>query len=360
MAAKQYDNALKAYSTAARADGRSAAAWKGLGTVYYYKHDYASASKYYKYSYQLNPADTALGAYITKLEAAASQPAAGSPTDLAARYYQAKRYPQPIQSYNTALASNPHDPKAWQGLGNCYYAQQNKPQAVDAYKHALQLNPSNTALQNFLASYAPESAGGGAVAEGGPKDWVQPLWRSAVLPGWGQGYNGQNTKGWLLGGTTIALLGGTVVTYIIGDGARTKYMSLTSASDDYDTPYNTWESMANLNHIFYIGFGLAYTFTLIDAIMGAKRLPKHRPSLFEEKPAQALQLGMVVSDALGIPGPEVQAHAFLNAPGCIAEKPSPREGFFFCCTCPCKGILNWKSRLSLRRIQPVVWGNHPN
>jgi hypothetical protein len=145
-------------------------------------------------------------------------------------------------------------------------------------------------LQNFLNTNAPESAAGGTAVAGGPKDWVQPLWRSAVLPGWGQSYNGDGTKAWLLGGTTLAMLGGTVATYIIGDGARTKYLGLTDANADYDTPYQTWESMANLNHIFYIAFGVAYTFTLVDAIMSAKPMPKQSAYFNEQPPAMQVTM----------------------------------------------------------------------
>lgn len=296
MTAKQYDKALQAYSTAARADSRSAAAWKGLGTVYYYKKDYPNAVKYYKYSYQLNPTDAALGAFIPKLAATAATPATSSATDYAARFYQAKRYDEAIQYYNQALATNPNDAKAWQGLGNCYYAKQDKPQAVNAYKRALQLNPGNIGLQNFLTAYAPESAGaaGAAVIAGGPKDWVQPLWRSAVLPGWGQAYEGRSTAAWVLGGATLAFLGGTVVTYIMGDAARTQYMGLTDEGEDYDTPYGTWESMANINHICFIGWQLAWAYTMIDAVMNAKPMPTQHAEFKEEAPA--LQLTMLGRD----------------------------------------------------------------
>jgi tetratricopeptide (TPR) repeat protein len=299
---RNYDLAIKAFSTAARADSRNAAAWKGLANCFYYKRDYPNALKYYKFAYQLNPADTGLAAFIPKLEAATSQSAQAGPTDLAARYYNAKRYDEAIQSYNQALASNPNDAKAWQGLGNCYYAKQDKPKAVEAYKRALQLNPQNTGLSNFLARYSPESAtAAGVNVEYGERDWVQPLWRSAVLPGWGQFYNDEPTKGTVLMIADLALLGGTVGTYIVGNGARTTYESLGAGASQsaFDSSYNTWDEMANLNHIFNIAWGVVYAFTLVDAVVSAKRHPITK-AMFEEKPP-ALQLGMVPhTDALGI------------------------------------------------------------
>jgi tetratricopeptide (TPR) repeat protein len=291
VAQRNYDGAIKAFSTAARADSRSAAAYKGLGNCFYYKKDYPNALKYYKFAYQLNPADTGLGGFIPKLEAAAAQSQKASLSDTAARYYNAKQYDQAISYYNQALASNPNDAKAWQGLGNCYYAKQDKPKAVEAYKKAVQLNPSNTALQAFLVKLSPEAAESAGVAvKYGSRDWFQPLWRSAVLPGWGQFYNGQGTKGGILMAVDLVLLGGTVGTYMVGDGARQKYLGLdaTASQADFDAAYGTWDSMANLNHIFYVGFGVVYAFTLVDAVFNGKRSPV--TASFEEK-APALQLG---------------------------------------------------------------------
>jgi tetratricopeptide (TPR) repeat protein len=285
VAQRQYDKAIQAFSNAARADNHNAPAYKGLGNAFYYKRDYANALKYYKFAYQLNPADTGLGGFIPKLEAATAQAAQQQPADLAARYYNARRYDEAIQYYNQAVQANPNDAKAWQGMGNCYYAKQDKPKAVDAYKKAIQLNPQNVALQNFLAKYSPEAAeAAGVKVAYGERDWVQPLWRSAILPGWGQFYNGQNLKGGVLMGANLILLGGTVTTYLIGDSARQTYLGLGSSASqgDFDSAYNTWDQMANLNHIFYIGFGVVYAFTLVDAIVNGKRQVTN--AMFEEKP----------------------------------------------------------------------------
>jgi tetratricopeptide (TPR) repeat protein len=159
-AQRQYDKAVQAFSTAAKANSADAAAWKGLGNSLYAKKDYANALKYYKYALQLNPRDTQLAQFTQRLEAATVKngQAANDPTALGARYYQARQYDYAIQQYSAAVRQNPNNAKAYQGLGNCYYAKGNKPYAVQAYKRALQIQPGNTQLRAFLARYSPADA----------------------------------------------------------------------------------------------------------------------------------------------------------------------------------------------------------
>lgn len=274
-AQQQYDKAIQAFSTAARANSSDPAAWKGLGNSLYAKRDYANALKYYKYALQLNRNDAQLAQFVQRLEAHLAQQgqASSDPVALGNRYYQARQYDQAIQQYTLATQQNPNNAKAYQGLGNSHYAKGNKPQAVAAYKRALQIEPGNTQLAAFLARYAPEEAKatGVQVAEG-PKDWPQPLWRSALLPGWGQMYNGEKTKGWIIGGLTLGALAGTVTTYVIGDGARKEYLGFGPGTEQakFDAAYNTWDSMAGLNNTLAISFLALYTFNLVDAVISAK------------------------------------------------------------------------------------------
>lgn len=294
-AARQYDKAIQAFTAAAKANSADAAAWKGLGNCYYAKRDYANALKYYKYALQMNPNDASLAQFVQKLQATVAKQggAAGDPSALAARYYQARQYQYAIYYYKQALAKNPNDAKAYQGLGNCYYAMKDKPNAVAAYRRSLQINPANVGLAGFLAKYDPAGAvSAGVKVASGPTNWVDPLWRSMILPGWGQFHNGESTKGLLLGGVTLGLLGGSVVTYMSGAAARDKYMSLKvgDPQKDFDDSYSAWESNANMNHIFALGFLGAYTFTLVDAVMSAK--PSTSAVGFHEE-APPVQLGLL-------------------------------------------------------------------
>jgi len=298
-AQRQYDKAITAFSTAIRANSGDAQAWKSLANALYAKGDYTSALKYYKYALQLNPSDGQLASFVQRLSNATAKGtgSASDPMALAGRYYQARQYDYAIQQFKLAASANPNNAKAYQGLGNCYYAKADKADAVDAYKRSLQIDPSNNQLKAFLARYSPEDAkAAGVQVANGPKDWPQSLWRSAVLPGWGQSYNGESTKGWIIGSLTIAALIGTVATYEIGDAARTTYETQTSPTADYTTPYNTWNTMATYNNILAIGFLALYTFNLVDAIIDAKPASQAMGLLDEQAP---VQLGVLPQGVLG-------------------------------------------------------------
>jgi tetratricopeptide (TPR) repeat protein len=310
-AQRQYDKAVQAFSTAARASSSNAAAWKGLGNALYAKRDYANALKYYKYALQLNRQDAQLAQFVQRLESSVAQQknAANDPFALANRYYQARQYQYAIQQYNLAVQQNPNNDKAYQGMGNSYYALRNKPYAVAAYKRALQINPSNAGLRAFLARYSPADAtAAGVQVASGPKDWTQPLWRSALLPGWGQFYNQESTKGWIIGGLTIGTLVGTVATYIIGDSARKEYLGLPAGTpaSKFDSTYATWDQMATINNTLAIGFLALYSFNLVDAVISAKPATHAVGLLPGEEPP--VQVGLL--DDHGLMGAKVKLLSF--------------------------------------------------
>ena len=279
-AQKQYDAALAAFTRSLKLDNHSPAAYQGVGNCYLAKGDRPEAVKYYGYALQLAPDNAQLRAYVAKLVSTASQPPPPNNDIFAANQsYREHRYDEAIEAYRQASDANPRFAKAWQGMGNCYFAKGDKPMALSCYRKSMDLDPANAALANFVAAYAASSDSDKPRANGqGGGGWIQPAWRSIILPGWGQAYNGQAGKGVFLGGLTFALIAGEVATYVMGSNARNQYLQASGANTDYDTPYNTWSSMANLNHLFYIGSTLAYTYTLLDAVFESKtQLPGQGP-----------------------------------------------------------------------------------
>jgi len=301
-AAGQLDQAITDFSSAAQADRGNAAAWSGLGNSFYAKHDYASALKYYRFALQLHPGDNQLAAFVQHLAdlTLKTDAAANAPAAQAARLSASGNYDQAVVQYKAAIAANPNNAKAYQGLGNAYYALKQKPEAVAAYRRCLEIAPDNAALKSFLARYAPDDARAeGVQVATSPADWTQPAWRSALLPGWGQAFNGDTGKGWVIGGLTVAALIGTIATYAAGDAARTDYNTYGSgvSQSKFDSAYNTWNSMANYNNALALATLALYTFNIADAIMEAKPVTQAVGLAPGEEPA--LRLGLLGNGSVG-------------------------------------------------------------
>jgi len=200
IAAKKYDDALKYFGGAIKADPKNAAAYKGMGYAYVYKGDKAHAVQYLNYAAQLNPSDTALKQYVATLgggsAAGAGATAGAQAYQNGVRYMQAKQYQYAAYYFNQATQTDAGNAKAWQGLGNAFYAQGNKAKAIEAWDKAVALDPSNTQLASYVASLkgAPAAT---ASAEAAPA-------AAAGTEGGGEekkaGFNP-----WIMGGTVAAL-----------------------------------------------------------------------------------------------------------------------------------------------------------
>lgn len=255
----QYKQALASYAASLRRDNSSATAYQGVGNCYLRLSQPDKALRYYEYSLRLKPDNTALQGLVAKLRAGQGGGAQAQGMAEAGRLYSEKNYLSAAQAYQKLIDVQPGNAKAWQGLGNSLFGEGRRDEALKAYRRSLELEPNNPALASFVNRSAEASKERPSA--------FQPVWRSALLPGWGQYFNGEKTKGLVVGGLTLGLLAGTAATYVIGSNAQQDYLN---AKTDFDAPYATWESMAALNHTLYVLFGAAYIYAVLDAGMNAR------------------------------------------------------------------------------------------
>lgn len=102
---------------------------------------------------------------------------------------------------------------------------------------------------------------------------IQGLWRSAIVPGWGQFHKGSNLKGGLILGGTVALAGGIIFT----ENQRSDYANKIAKTHDTDIKraYATKRDNYATGRNICIGATAAlYIYNLIDAIVasGARRV----------------------------------------------------------------------------------------
>ena len=103
------------------------------------------------------------------------------------------------------------------------------------------------------------------------------LWRSAIVPGWGQFYKGSNLKGGLILGGTVALVGGIIFT----ENQRMDYVNKIAKTHDTNikrTYATKRDHFATGRNICVGAVAALYVYNLIDAIAapGARRVIVHQ------------------------------------------------------------------------------------
>lgn len=103
------------------------------------------------------------------------------------------------------------------------------------------------------------------------------LWRSAIIPGWGQLYKGSNLKGGLIIGSTVALVGGIIYTETMRQDYMNK-ISKTHNTDNIRTYKTRADNFAMGRNICIGGLAALYVYNIIDAIVapGARRIVVHQ------------------------------------------------------------------------------------
>lgn len=151
--------------------------------------------------------------------------------------------------------------EAYYGLGRFDEAQR-------ALAQARALSPQDAALQRLDQQYYHP----GLASDQGGGPILPPLWRSALLPGWGQAYNGQTRKAWIMGVLTVGLLAATAYTYVATDQAIADYHALDAqaTASDFDSTFGRADGMATLNQALGISFYTAYAYNLFDAGANAR------------------------------------------------------------------------------------------
>ena len=105
-----------------------------------------------------------------------------------------------------------------------------------------------------------------------------PIWRSALVPGWGQIYKEQKFKGYVLLSGEVLFLAGALISQNLSN------YNYDEAVKNIKTPNvylyhldksDTWSSMRNMA---FIGAGAVYLYSFIDAI-ASKRKPNYTASL---------------------------------------------------------------------------------
>ena len=106
--------------------------------------------------------------------------------------------------------------------------------------------------------------------------------RSMILPGWGQLYKGEKTKGYRILGAWGVMAGGTFAAHLIRANAENEYLDAATIEDAtlfYDD-FNRWHQIRN--NLFLASAGV-WVYSYIDALISQKS-PENRRILVHASP----------------------------------------------------------------------------
>jgi tetratricopeptide (TPR) repeat protein len=194
--------------------------------------------------------------------------------------YSAKNYLTALEYYKEASIADPGNVMAIKGQADCLNILGRRQEALLAYNKALQLAPADSIIRLQAAKLQAELRplpipmktpnAPKVLPEVQESGGWSPFWRSAIVPGLGQWYDDRRNSSLLLGGTTWVMMGGVAGTYFMGAKAFDDYeraQTGVEATERFDQAYSWYLA----NQTFYILFGAAYVYNLVDAALGGPR-----------------------------------------------------------------------------------------
>jgi len=94
-----------------------------------------------------------------------------------------------------------------------------------------------------------------------------PALRSAVVPGWGQIYKAQKTKGYMMLSSEVLLLTGALVSQSMRSYSYEQAMKNTHSSDTYFYYLDNYSTYGTVRNVCFIGAGAVYLYSLADAMV---------------------------------------------------------------------------------------------
>ncbi len=176
------------------------------------------------------------------------------------KFYSAFRYEQALKYYLQAIKLDKTYLDAWKKVSFCYYKLNNHRMAYAAFKKVLQLDPNDKEALDFMNYYSSITEKNRKKNE--KREPFDSIWRSAVLPGWGQFHNNQHIKGIMAAAGVI--IGGGLTAYSVIEQHQ-KYDKYLTINENQDLAYRDAEAAWNTALIWTIVTAVFYAGGIIDA-----------------------------------------------------------------------------------------------
>lgn len=178
------------------------------------------------------------------------------------KFYSAQKYKEALKYYAAALKIDKNYILAWKKIGFCYYQLKNHNLAYKAFQKVLSINANDNEAKHFVNYYNSLKEREKKIKE--PKNMLDPMWRAAILPGWGQYHNHQYTKGMVITSAFVIALGLTIYSVI---DEKTKYDKYLNTNENHDALYKEAQDAYNTALILGIITTAIYAGSIVDAAM---------------------------------------------------------------------------------------------
>jgi|GEM_PF-1239732 len=181
-----------------------------------------------------------------------------------AAYQKQGKFEDAVKYYSAAVKQQRGMWQAWLGMGMCYYKMKKEKNAALMFEYVLTLKPNEPTAKKYLAMIKPAKKEEKKLGEKTIKTKGEMMWRSALIPGFGQFYNNEHIKGYIYSLSFLASVAGMVKFTIDQNKAVDEYAN---TNYDFDSYYKKAEDRTNM---VWIPVGIAaavWGLSIADAYM---------------------------------------------------------------------------------------------
>lgn len=196
-----------------------------------------------------------------------ADPVASKYYQYAVMYHKKNDFKNALSYYNASIKKDKKFWQAWLGLGICYYNMKKYRNAQLIFKYVLMLKPGEptaTKYYNMLSGIKEGKNGNIDKKDTGRKTKGDMMWRSAILPGLGQFYNGEIVKGYAYSIVYFASIGGIIKFTIdqreaVSDYENTNY--------DFENKYKKAQEATMKTYLPIAIAGVVWALSIFDAYL---------------------------------------------------------------------------------------------
>lgn len=175
---KLFDQAIAEYKLALQKDPRNITTLVNLGSAYQQKEDYASAIQFYQNALAGEPSNTAAQQGLKACKEAQTAKQLKETTEQAASAFKVGKFEEALAKYRQLQNADPKDAALAFNIGATYQAMKQLDQAIQSYKQAIQLDPKNKDYQGALQKALQDKAD--PIIEQGMKKQTEKDYASAI------------------------------------------------------------------------------------------------------------------------------------------------------------------------------------